>query len=300
MNKTVDVSRQEFFLTGASGNRLAASRFPALKAQAQKVLLLHGGGQTRHAWTATCRKLAAAGFEAVAMDQRGHGDSAWIESGVYSVAGFAADAAAVSDQITGTGEARPVAIGASLGGLASLIALGARADVFAGLVLVDVAARMKAEGLVNVQNFMRAQAFEGFASVEEAGAAITRYLPHRPKPKSLAGLAKNLRLKPDGRYYWHWDPRFINRPASIGPTAKSIAEAVADAARSLSVPTLLVRGGDSELVGEEEVTHFRALCPSVEYADVANARHMVAGDENDAFGAAILGFLKGHFGEVRA
>ncbi|MBZ4276289.1 lysophospholipase, partial [Mycobacterium tuberculosis] len=41
------------------------------------VLFAHGFGQTRHAWTATAQSLAAAGYQTLAYDARGHGDSDW-------------------------------------------------------------------------------------------------------------------------------------------------------------------------------------------------------------------------------
>lgn len=63
------------------------------------------------------------------------------------------------------------------------------------------------------------------------------------------------------------------------------------AARALTIPTLLVRGAASELVRDEHVREFMQLVPHAEFADVAGARHMVAGDRNDAFSSAILGFL---------
>ncbi|MFX5756793.1 alpha/beta fold hydrolase, partial [Acinetobacter baumannii] len=67
--------------TGAEGNRLEGDVYGHGERTA---LLLHGGGQTRHAWRATARKLAERGFTAVPVDQRGHGDSAWVDSGHYS------------------------------------------------------------------------------------------------------------------------------------------------------------------------------------------------------------------------
>jgi len=104
-------------------------------------------------------------------------------------------------------------------------------------------------------------------------------------------LRKNLRLHSDGRWRWHWDPRFLDsrRPDQ---TYREAREALlADAAKSLKMPVLLVRGTASELVQEDHAKDFLALVPHASYADVAGARHMVAGDQNDQFSSAILEFL---------
>ena len=58
---------------------------------------------------------------------------------------------------------------------------------------------------------------------------------------------------------------------------------------------MLVRGRSSELVGEDEAADFRRLCPQAEYADIAGARHMVAGDKNDVFARTILDFMTRRF-----
>ncbi|MFO1148567.1 MAG: alpha/beta hydrolase [Alsobacter sp.] len=262
------------------------------------VLLLHGGGQTRHAFEGTARRLAAAGFAALALDQRGHGGSEWPEDGHYAFADFAADAAAVSDAASREAGVRPVAVGASLGGIAALMALGRDPHVFSGLVLVDVTPRMDPAGVDHVQGFMRARAREGFATIEEAADAIAAYLPHRPRPSSLAGLRKNLRQDPDGRWRWHWDPRFLDGPRSVDREREAVERELMAAARGLVVPTLLVRGRSSELVSEVHADEFRALAPAADYVDIAGARHMVAGDRNDAFSAAILDFMERRFPPV--
>jgi pimeloyl-ACP methyl ester carboxylesterase len=282
---------------GAAGNRLVASE---MGGSGRPVLLLHGGGQTRHAWSRTARQLAGEGWHAVALDQRGHGDSEWVTDGAYAFPDFAADAEAVARTIALEQGARPVAIGASLGGIASLLALGGAVEpVFAGLVLVDIVPRMDPRGVDHIQGFMRARAAEGFASIDEAAEAVAAYLPHRPKPTSLDGLKKNLRLQPDGRWRWHWDPRFLDGPRSVNTDWEEVEERLIAAARSLQVPTLLVRGGSSELVTPEAAQEFLTLAPSAEYVDVADARHMVAGDRNDVFAGAIMTFL-GRFAVKRS
>ena len=193
------------------------------------------------------------------------------------------------------GGVRPVAIGASLGGIAVLLALGQDDRAFAGLVLVDVVPRMDPGGVARIQGFMRARAAEGFASLDEAAEAVAAYLPHRERPPSMDGLHKNLRRHADGRWRWHWDPRFLDGPRSVNADWEVVERRQIEAARRLVVPTLLVRGGASELVTPEAVAEFRALAPHAEYVDVAEARHMVAGDRNDVFADAIVRFLGERF-----
>ena len=151
-------------LTGADGNRLVATE---MGAGARTVLLLHGGGQTRHAWGRTARRLAGAGWRAVALDQRGHGDSAWIESGAYGFSDFARDVEAVARRLAAEHGQRARGDRGLARGMAALLAQGA-APVLDGLVLVDIVPRMDPRGVAHIQGFMRARAAEGFGSVQEA------------------------------------------------------------------------------------------------------------------------------------
>lgn len=279
---------------GASGNTLVGEVYGE---EGPPVLLLHGGGQTRHAWKKTGELIAQLGRTAYAIDQRGHGDSEWVADGAYSFPDYAADARTLADTLAERSGVRPVAVGASLGGIAALLAEGGpqRPDdgaVFSALVLVDITPRVDLDGVAKVQGFMRAHAKEGFASIAEAADAVAAYLPHRPRPRSHEGLKKNLRLHPDGRWRWHWDPRFLDGRRRVGPGGGEVEEMLVAAARRVTVPALLVRGASSELVQEAHAKEFLELVPHATYVDVSGARHMVAGDRNDQFANAIKGFLK--------
>ncbi len=279
--------------TGAVGNDLVATERGG---GGRSVLLLHGGGQTRHAWDKVARDIAGIGWRTVALDQRGHGDSAWDDAGRYSFRDFADDASAVGRMLAEEDGRPPIAVGASLGGIAALHTFAAgRVPVFGGLVLVDIVPKMDPQGVDHVQGFMAARAREGFASVEEAAEAVAAYLPHRPRPRSLEGLKKNLRHDADGRWRWHWDPRFLDGPRSVNSDWAAIEAELEAAAAALPVPLLLVRGRSSELVSEAAAQDFLGLVPDCTYADIAGARHMVAGDRNDAFGNAVMGFLAARF-----
>ncbi len=254
--------------------------------EAPPVILLHGGGQTRHAWKRTGEVLAGQGWHVLAMDQRGHGDSGWSKDGVYGIERFADDLRAVAATLP----RKPVVVGASLGGIAALIAEGEMQPSFAAaLVLVDITPKVERSGVDRIRGFMRANAEKGFASVEEAADSVAAYLPHRPRPKDVSGLRKNLRLGDDGRYRWHWDPAFMGHGSRFDENREARLGA---AARNVKVPVLLVRGGASELVTEESVRDFLAQVPHGRYADVSGAGHMVAGDRNDSFTDAVVDFLR--------
>src|SRR5690606_34836338 len=147
----------------------------------------------------------------------------------------------------------------------------------------DVAHRIEVQGRDRIGDFMTA-APDGFASLEEAADAIAAYNPHRPRPKDLSGLRKNLRQREDGSWGWHWDPAFVHgRFGSADETRSSLvrADRLEAAAKALRLPTLLVRGRRSDLLSEEGAQDFLRIVPHARFADVAGAGHMVAGDRND-------------------
>jgi pimeloyl-ACP methyl ester carboxylesterase len=255
---------------------------------AQPVLLLHGGGQTRHAWGSAATAFAAAGRRAYSIDLRGHGDSDWSADGSYGLDRFAADVETVSAGLY----ARPALVGASLGGLAALVAVGeSETPVATALVLVDVAPRVETAGREKIGAFMRS-GMRGFESLDEAADTVAAYLPHRPRPTDLSGLRKNLRLRGDGRWYWHWDPRFIANVEGVdGQEGEVRHDRLCNAARNVHIPALLVRGGISDIVSDEGIRELQSLIPHLEVADVAGAGHMVAGDKNDAFNMAVIEFI---------
>lgn len=277
-------------LEGQSGHAIVATIEGATNGM--PVVLAHGGGQTRRAWKKISTLLANRGFRAIAIDLRGHGDSDWASDGAYDIVDFASDLVAISVGL----DRKPALIGASLGGLAGIVAEGQLSPgSFASLTLVDITPQMEATGVARVVGFMAAHAREGFASPDEAARVISEYLTHRPNRKASAGLAHYLREKPDGRYYWHWDPAFIDgimrRQAQNGDLGDHGRSELSEAATKLTLPVHLVRGGSSDLVSPEAAEHFKQLVPHAAYSDIADATHMVVGDQNDVFGAAIVDFL---------
>ena len=252
------------------------------------VVLMHGGGQTRHSWSGAQLALVAAGYRVINFDARGHGESGWSPDGLYTLSLRARDLEAVLQ-----GVESPVAlVGASMGGATALFAVGEGIHPPASaLVMVDIVPRPDPIGTGKISDFMQRHP-EGFANLEAAADAVAAYNPHRPRPKDVSGLRRNLRLRSDGRLYWHWDPRMLEGEGRPDPGAW--AETLIAHTLKIKVPTLLVRGLASDVVTDASVEEFQRYLPSLEIFNVPGAGHMVAGDKNDAFNEGVIQFLKRH------
>lgn len=286
MRDLVEIKEQAKVWTCADGTRIVGKVFAPLGAQAAQsppVILCHGGGQTRRAWAKTAKALARLGICAAIFDTRGHGQSDRAPLGGYDEPHLVQDLEAIAADLGGG----PVLlIGASVGGIAAICAVGSGRVAAAGLCLVDIAPRTEHQGYARIRAFMLS-GLAGFASLDEAGAAVVAYRD-APSRADNTGLAKALVLGEDGRYRWHWDPAFLDaRHADIGTREERLSAL----AQQIDCPLRLIRGGSSDVVSKEGAAAFLALCPHAEYVDIQDAGHMISGDHNDAFGQAIEDFV---------
>jgi epoxide hydrolase-like predicted phosphatase len=297
------------------------------------IVLLHGGGQTRHSWEETAITLAKAGYFALSVDLRGHGESFWDPDGNYLAFHISRDVDYFIE-VAGLSKRRPVLCGASLGGLSSLTSAFAQSSDLGALVLVDVAPRLERAGVNRILEFMNESSKTGFASLEEAAMSIRKYKEdghvvgsssnnnnerasssekkntdnnnNSSNNSSLEGLRKNLRFdEQKKRYFWHWDPKLMN---SWVDTPKTLQISTPDdqfnlafserlflqCARNITKPVCLIRGKLTDVVSEEGAQSLLQNVPHAVLFDVSGASHMVVGDENDAFSQALLTFLDYH------
>lgn len=267
---------------GADANRIVYDRFGA--AEAEPVVLLHGGGQTRHSWRRVAEGLAAAGHAVIAPDLRGHGDSDPAPDGVYRYDRLVADLAAL---IAAAGGPATV-VGASLGGKTALAAAPALGPTRVhGLVLVDAVPRSSEAGIRRVAAVL--QSDDGFASPQEAAESIARKRGEVAAADAGARLARNLRQR-GGRWYWHYDPRFFDPAQGLG--VAPALDLLESSARRVVVPTLLLRGEHSDVVDAAGAAALTALIPHAESAIVAQAGHLIAVERPDALLALLLPFLQ--------
>lgn len=284
-------SPDSFSIDGVGGVRIAADRLG--DPLAPSVVFLHGGGQTRRSWGRAAAAVAARGWQAVTVDLRGHGESDWSKDGDYRVTSFARDVIEVLRQLP----PRPVLVGASLGGFTAMLVAGELSPATVrAVVLVDIVPNMDPAGASRIHSFMNDRMMSGFDSLDEVADMIQEYNPHRGRPTDLEGLRTNLRRR-DGRWYWHWDPKFIDGTSARPPievTEVDRMHAAVEAILATGVPMLLVRGQMSDLVTKERADEFIARFPAIDFVDVGGAGHMVAGDRNDLFAGAVVEFLARH------
>lgn len=265
------------------GLSLAAEAFGP--ADGPPVLFFHGGGQSRKSWNGAARRLGAAGYRAITVDLRGHGESDWDSAGDYLLEAYGRDVISLVD-----GFDRQVAlVGASRGGQAALVGASHRSDRVALVMLADVAPLLRDEGVDAVRSFFAAS-LPGFASVEAAAETLARELGLQRR-EDFAALEKSMRRGEDGRLYWQWDPRTVS-PEFLNPPSEGLA--LERAAKRITAPVVLVRAEFSTIVTDESVALFRRLTPQIEVIVARGVGHMYTGDRNDAFAATLLDRLSRH------
>ncbi|MBS7743438.1 MULTISPECIES: alpha/beta hydrolase [unclassified Chelatococcus] len=250
---------------------------------------MHGGAQSRRAWSRGLMQLAKAGYHAIAVDTRGHGDSDWAPDGLYAAQHWAEDFERLLIDL-GRDDPRPIAIvGASRGGQSALIAAVEQPSRVSCLVLVDMTPQTSSEGAEKIGWFLKRSA-RGFRSVAEASEFLATF-SNRPSPENADGLRRIMREDSSGLLFWQWDPRIAEDDFVRPPSEPVIVEA---AARRTTHPVLLIRAGKSELVRDQDVAHFRSVLPSLQVVEIPNIGHMLTADSNDTFMPPVLDFLSRH------
>ncbi len=247
-----------------------------------EVVFVHGGAQNAHTWDTVALAL---GRPALAVDLPGHGQSGWRDDGVYTPQQLADDIAGMVALHAGTARA---VVGMSLGGLASMELAIRHPELVRSLVMVDITPGVNAEKAKAVIDFVDGP--QTFASFDELLARTIEFNPTRSESSLRRGILHNARRLDDGSWQWRYDRR---------GHARSTADGEPDAARpslwddfgSVACPLLLVRGGTSPVVDDDDVAEARRRQPRLDVHVVDGAGHSVQGDRPVELAAVIAGWL---------
>ncbi len=183
-------------------------------------------------------------------------------------------------------------VGASLGGLTSIVFGDVHPDRSAAIALIDVGHKLEPEGVRKIVDFMSAH--ESFASLEEAAKEIAKYLPQRKnvRPESLT---RNLRQRTDGRWEWKhgMGRRFRENPDIDHPAdnLETFLSGVDEAAGRLRCPVLVLRGDASDVLSQQGAEEIAALIPDARLETVEKAGHLAAGDNPHSTVSLVSTFL---------
>jgi pimeloyl-ACP methyl ester carboxylesterase len=255
------------------------------------ILFLHGVGLTARTWDLVCLGLRD-DFHCLAIDQRGHGDSAWAADGEYGTEALCTDLHGLVQQL-GLDDSAFFLVGHSMGGMVALTYAEAAAASLRALVLVDSAPGERnppppPPGQPNrVFDFM-----SGPAELDSVDDFVERAMAFNPArdPRLLRrSLLHNLRQLPDGRWTWKYDrARILGRDRSKMAASR---RALWDSLDAVACPTLLLRGARSDSLSDAVAAEFTAALPDGRWEVVPDAGHTIQGDNPRGLLAALEPFL---------
>ncbi len=244
------------------------------------VVMLHGGSQQAHSWDFVSLPLSE-DYHIIAMDQRGHGDSDWARDGDYTIEAHQRD-------IDGFVEALGISgfhlIGHSMGGRNSYVWASRNPDKLRSLVIVDTGPVAQSRGRNRIQNFRELP--DELDTFEEFADRVQEYTG-RSREQTLGALKYSIRQRPDGKWSWKYD-KLLRTPGRQGPvwSPEQLWESVA----KITCPTLVVRGGNSDIFADETMQKMQRVIPNCDTVTVPDAGHLVAGDNPVDFLAALRRF----------
>jgi esterase len=292
------VRRESFELAGSTGAGGTPQTISAIVwgTSDPELVLLHGGGQNAHTWDSVALILDR---PLVAIDLPGHGHSSWRDDSDYSPA---SNAAAVATAIERFAPSAKAVIGMSLGGLTT-IQLGARhPELVRRAVLVDITPGIvgRAKPLTEQEQGVVAltrgpSSYESFQAMLEATAAKA---PGRPIESLRAGVLHNSHRLDDGRWAWRYDHDGHQAAATAATSGseddrRTKGDRMWEDVSSIAVPMMLVRGGKSAFVSDDDQAEFRRRQPGARVEVVEGAGHSVQSDRASVLAQHIVEFVDG-------
>ncbi len=248
-------------------------------------VFLHGGALNAHTWDLCCLALRD-DYHCLALDQRGHGDSDWAHDEDYSIGAQLGDTKGFVDKL---GLDKFILVGMSLGAINSLAFAVAHPERLSHLVIIDAGPEMRRPGSSRIRDFVNE--VQETVTVEAIIEKALKFNPRRDPNILRRSLMHNLRQQPDGTWRWKYDTR---RFKAMGQTShREERAALADGLARILCPTLVVRGGDSDVFHAEDAERLAARLPNGRWVTVPDAGHTMQGDNPKALVAELRRFLAG-------
>jgi pimeloyl-ACP methyl ester carboxylesterase len=251
-------------------------------ADAPVLVLLHGYTGHARSWDAFARATSAR-YRVLALDQRGHGETDWAPPHEYGTNDMVADVHAF---VAAMGLEQFSLVGLSMGGIVSIGYAGTQPGELERLVIVDIAPEIAEAGVKKIQASVAQR--DVFDSREEAFARAREANPVPPVEHQRSRVYQSLMRTEDGRYTYRYDKAL--RDAS-NPRQRTTAEEGWNQVRNINVPTLLIKGENSDLLDTTIAQRMVAELSDGRMIEVQGAGHPVPLDKPAEFLAAVQTFL---------
>ena len=265
------------------GLRFHFRDWPSKRADAHDLVLLHGYTSHARSWDAFAAAMTDR-YRVLALDQRGHGESAWAPADRYGIDDMADDLEAF---VRALGLRAFTLLGLSMGGMVAMEYAGRRPRELAACVIVDIGPEIVESGSQRIQSGVRAG--DVFASRDEAFALARAANSLPPEAHHRHRSDNSLMRTEDGRWTYRYD-RALRTPSNL---RRRDAETGWRSCASIAVPTQIIRGGLSDILSPDIAERMVRTIPDARVAVVANAGHGVPLDAPEEFLAATREFLKG-------
>jgi pimeloyl-ACP methyl ester carboxylesterase len=266
------------------GLRFHFRDWPCTREDAPALVLLHGYTGHARSWDAFASGMTGR-YRVLALDQRGHGESAWAGTGGYGVDQMADDLAAFVGALRLTGFSL---LGLSMGGMVAMEYAGRRPKELASLVIVDIGPELAAMGTGRIRERQETES-DVFASRDAAFASARAANSLAPDAHLRHRSDHSLMRLEDGRFTYRYD-RALRSIREL--RTRDAATGWASCA-SIAVPTLVIRGDQSDILDPEIAARMIDTIPDARLVTVERSGHSVPLDAPDGFLAAARGFLKG-------
>ena len=237
------------------------------EADAPPIVCVHGYTSSAQAFNALARHLRDR-YRILALDVRGHAESAWSPAGAYRYADQASDLVGFVRQLEVD---RFVLIGTSMSGIIAMAYAAEHAERLLGLVINDIGPEAEA-GTQRITQMVGSRPDE-FATLEEAIAyrAAMSPITAARSPEDQRELALGvLRRGAGGIWGWKMDPAYIRQRVEHGPPARPPLWPVLQA---LGSPTLVVWGTQSDVLSEAQARRMVDVLPRGELVRVPGIGH---------------------------
>lgn len=244
--------------------------------EGKPLVVLHGVfGSSDNLYTA-CKNISENGFEVYVLDARNHGQSPRANEFSYEV--MAED---LNEFLTEHGLEKPAVLGHSMGGK-TVLQFSQHYDNFSKLIIVDIATRGYKRHHEHIINGLQAINLETLTSRKEAEEIFSQYVTDFGERQFLL---KNLYRTNEGGFDWR-----INIPVIAENAGNVVAEI--NLSKTVDQPLLLMRGGDSKYVRDEDFEKVKEFYPNAILETIVGANHWIHATKPQEFVNEVVKFLE--------